>query len=304
MNRPERNDGRHVAETPDDLPKSPLGGARCPQATRAAAGEMVRPLRRMGDHVRRAIALLRIFYHDGTHVLAVLNAFTRYVYLPAYPASGVALWKRRWWLAAAKSGDHRLPSVLARTRFHARSPICIAAAGEPTATHDDIAFTAHILRKRSQLIITNITRCCEEIRKPNPDVIVLVEFSSALARRLSQSPLLADVSLRQRMEWLRSMRSAYVSKLPLKSISTTGSPAAALKQSKFRSVPQTLRLIGLHAPRPMDVSGRQRLRRLLEPYDSADPRRAHPLVVVGDFNATQYSLRVQATQSHRTALRP
>ena len=48
-----------------------------------------------------AVALMRLFDHDGTHFFTWLNAFTRYVYLPAYACLAWAIWKRRWILALA-----------------------------------------------------------------------------------------------------------------------------------------------------------------------------------------------------------
>ena len=45
------------------------------------------------------IALLRLVDHDGFHLLIWLNAFTRYVYLPAYACLAWAAYRRRWWLA-------------------------------------------------------------------------------------------------------------------------------------------------------------------------------------------------------------
>jgi hypothetical protein len=48
-----------------------------------------------------AVAVLRVTWHDGTHFLIWLNAFTRYVYLPAYACLVWAVWKRRWKLVIA-----------------------------------------------------------------------------------------------------------------------------------------------------------------------------------------------------------
>src|SRR5882757_6118870 len=45
------------------------------------------------------VALMRVFDHDGIHFFIWLNAFTRYVYLPAYACLTYAIWKRRWFLA-------------------------------------------------------------------------------------------------------------------------------------------------------------------------------------------------------------
>src|SRR5215470_8928007 len=48
-----------------------------------------------------AVAALRIFDFDGTLLLAAVNSFTRYLYLPAYLCVAWAVWQRRWLLAAA-----------------------------------------------------------------------------------------------------------------------------------------------------------------------------------------------------------
>src|SRR5438552_7932264 len=45
------------------------------------------------------VAILRIVDHDAIHFLIWLNAFTRYVYLPAYMCLAWAAYRKRWWLA-------------------------------------------------------------------------------------------------------------------------------------------------------------------------------------------------------------
>src|SRR6476620_10417260 len=47
------------------------------------------------------VALLRLTYYDATNFLTCLNAFTRYVYLPAYACLAWAIWKHRWVLVLA-----------------------------------------------------------------------------------------------------------------------------------------------------------------------------------------------------------
>src|SRR5262245_36850837 len=43
-----------------------------------------------------SVAALRVVWHDGTRVLTWLNAFTFYLYLPAYLVAAIAIWLRRW----------------------------------------------------------------------------------------------------------------------------------------------------------------------------------------------------------------
>ena len=94
-----------------------------------------------------AVALLRIFYHDGTHFLTWLNAFTRYVYLPAYACLAWAIWKRRWILALANLAVVCLHVALLAPDFM-RDRRFDSAADAATADASASPTVAHILCKR------------------------------------------------------------------------------------------------------------------------------------------------------------
>jgi hypothetical protein len=49
------------------------------------------------------LAVLRIVYLDGNLLLIWLNAFSRYLYVPAYLCAAWAAWQRRWWLLGVSS---------------------------------------------------------------------------------------------------------------------------------------------------------------------------------------------------------
>src|SRR5689334_18342663 len=86
-----------------------------------------------------AVALLRIFYHDGNYSLTCLNAFTRYLYLPAYFCLAWAVWKRRRILAVTNLAIIALHLTLIAPDFRrdgrfdsAANPTTNTAANSPT----------------------------------------------------------------------------------------------------------------------------------------------------------------------------
>ena len=138
------------------------------------------------------VATLRILYHDGTYVLIWLNAFTRYVYLPAYVCLLFAAWQRRWrlqrslvrlWSRAILPGSHPISCAIADSiRRLPQWP-----SSEPT------------IRRRSEFFFANVrevneeySSMLEEIAEANPDVIVLLEYGWGWHLAFKTSPVLAQ----------------------------------------------------------------------------------------------------------------
>jgi endonuclease/exonuclease/phosphatase (EEP) superfamily protein YafD len=242
------------------------------------------------------IATLRILYHDGTHLLTWLNAFTRYIYLPAYLCLAWAVWKRRWWLAVANLAVISLhiawiePDFVRDDRFDVATNN--AAPNAPPAPHVRIFF-ANVRTSN-----TEYDALLQEIVKADPDVIVLVEFTYLWHMAYLHSPVIAAYPYG---EGLRNDRLGTVnvfSRLPLKSERQAWIAGRAIDTLEIPLGSETLHLIGLHAPRPMAIRDDN-----YEAYwDRVVPMILNvkgPLVVVGDFNATQYSRVYQLLTSQR-----
>lgn len=231
------------------------------------------------------IAVLRIVFHDGTNFLTCVNAFTRYVYLPAYACLAWAAWQRRYLLVILSGliiASHWMwiaPDFLPDRRF--------TAAGE-----GDAATTSTNLRIFfSNVYMDNpdLQPLLEEIAEADPDVVVLVEFHPRWHPHFQKSPIMARYKHGADMHGFYRGNVTIYSKQPMLSRSYQVIATRVVQSVEIPLGSQSLRLIGLHAPRPMNVPGydyrgfwQQVLPMLITEQG--------PLVVVGDFNATQYSL--------------
>ena len=114
------------------------------------------------------VAALRILYHDGTYVLIWLNAFTRYVYLPAYVCLLFAAWQRRWRLALVSSAvvachlAWLAPDFLRDRRFD--PPASSVAVERRRHFADDAESFSPMFGKSTK----NIRRCSRRSRKLIP----------------------------------------------------------------------------------------------------------------------------------------
>lgn len=232
-------------------------------------------------------ALFRIFYHDGTHILTWINAFTRYVYLPAYACVVWAAWMRRWRLALlglAVVGCHLVwmtPDFVRDRRFDLPAN---AAVGAATTSPTVRIFFANVLATNR-----DYNDVWNEIAEVDPDVLVLAECSRYSQRSFREFPSMA-VYLHSNGP-LRSQLGEVIvySKLPIKSEMQNWVTGRVVQTVDIEVGSQTLRLIGLHAPRPMyppayDYFGYWKQ---MVPLLTSERR---PLVIVGDFNATEHSL--------------
>jgi endonuclease/exonuclease/phosphatase (EEP) superfamily protein YafD len=243
------------------------------------------------------VAFLRIFYHDGNHFLIWLNAFTCYVYLPAYACLAWAVWKRRWFLAltnVAVISFHVAMLAPDFTRDRRFDAVVNVASTDATASPTLRIFFANVrgLNNEYQAML-------EEISAANPDVIVLAEFSWPWRMGCLHSPVLKAYPFGGGLENQQMGTVCVFSRIPLRNQNRNWIGSRALQTFDIPVGSETLRIIGLHAPRPQN-------RRDDEDYESFWSRtiptiqnEKGPLVVVGDFNATQYSTVYQQLTADR-----
>ena len=133
------------------------------------------------------VALLRLVAWDSVEPLAVLDALTLIVYLPAWVVAVGALIARRWWLAAAAA-----VIVAAQVAFVA--PELLAAAPVP-----DWARHAPVVRVFDANIDTSLrfqAGYVQAIRQDRPDLITLEEFTPQALRSMTASGVLASFPYR------------------------------------------------------------------------------------------------------------
>jgi endonuclease/exonuclease/phosphatase (EEP) superfamily protein YafD len=240
------------------------------------------------------VAALRIFHHDGIYLLTWLNAFTRYVYLPAYICLAWAAWQRRGVLALASFVVvlcHLVwmaPDFVPDRRFELPADATAQVAGRSPPIR---IFFANVLQNNREF-----DSMFQEIAAADPDVIVFAEWGWGWDKEFKQSPVAAAYthggSVKQALFGMVNV----FSKLPLKNELLNYVDGRLVRTIDIQFGSQTLRIIGLHAARPVYpdqheyVSYWNQLLSLL----SAE---TGPLVVIGDFNATEHSLVYQRLKS-------
>jgi endonuclease/exonuclease/phosphatase (EEP) superfamily protein YafD len=230
------------------------------------------------------LAALRVFHFDATHVLVWLNAFTRYLYLPAYVCVAWAAWQRRWGLmtlglmVVACHVAWMVPDFVRDDRF------ALPQTGSPPASSPTLrVFFANVngLNRQHQALLN-------EIAAANPDVIVLVEFTWPWHVALKNAPVMAPYKYGD--GWMQShVGSVNVfSKLPLVREVQAWVAGRAVQTADIQLGRHSLRLIGLHAPRPIGPTQYS----YYEYWDVLVPTlvaTTGPTLIVGDFNVTEHS---------------
>jgi endonuclease/exonuclease/phosphatase (EEP) superfamily protein YafD len=233
------------------------------------------------------VAGLRIVYHDGAYFLTWLNAFTRYVYLPAYACLVWAAWQRRGLLGFASFVVvlcHLIwmaPDFVRDRRFDPPAGAAAQAAGTSPSIR---IFFANVLQSNLEF-----DAMFAEIEAANPDLIVFAEWGWRWHKLFKQSPLAADYVHGASITQPHYGTVNLFSKLPLTSETLNYAAGRLVRTVDIQLGSQSLRLIGLHAARPLHPDQRDYesyWNQMLQILSSE----SRPLVVIGDFNATQHSL--------------
>jgi endonuclease/exonuclease/phosphatase (EEP) superfamily protein YafD len=264
----------------------PLSGPDSQPTQLTRFGQLVHWLACLVTFSLIAVGLLRIFYHDGDHFLTWINAFTRYVYLPAYFCLAWAIWKRRRFLALANLAVVALHLMLIAPDFM-RDQRFDQAAGNTTSTAAN-SQTIRIFFANVRALNTEHNAMLGEIKAADPDVIILVEFSWLWHLAYLHSPTFAAYPYGGGMENTRLGTVNVFSRIPLKNERLDWFCGRGMQTFQIPVGGQTLHIIGLHAPRPMNI----REDDYAGFWSRAIPmilREPGPLVAVGDFNATQFS---------------
>jgi endonuclease/exonuclease/phosphatase (EEP) superfamily protein YafD len=232
-----------------------------------------------------AVAALRLFRHDAAFPLVWLNSFARYIYLPAYACAAWAAWQRRWVLLAAGLSvvvchlAWMAPDFIRDRRFD--PPTSAAAADTSPTLRIFFANVAADNDQRESLL--------SEIAAANPDVIVLVEFAWPWHIAFKSSPIMAPYKFGS--GWMQShIGSVNVfSKLPLQMEKQDWISGRAVQTVELEMGGHSIRLIGLHAPRPIGTP-KYNYRGYWDHLLPMLIAEQGPVVIVGDCNATEHSL--------------
>lgn len=233
--------------------------------------------------VLAAIALLRIFWHDGAWPLILLNAFTFYIYLPAYAVLAFGLFTQRRALALASA------AVIACHLFWIApdlQPLRSTVTADAAAATDGRSIRIYYSNVRARN--RQWDEILSEARSYDPDVVVLAEMQRWWWTEMIRRRPLADYPYGTDLDRRNAGDVGVFSRLPVRrfgQILVAGRYVLALDLDLGD---QSLRLFALHSPRPTPDSGDlyhefwNLIGRLVTAAQG-------PVVVIGDFNATQHS---------------
>jgi endonuclease/exonuclease/phosphatase (EEP) superfamily protein YafD len=198
------------------------------------------------------------------------------------------MWYRRRWLAVANLliiACHLYliaPDFLRDRRFAAG--LNSAADNAQPAKKLRIFFANVRLENRAKGAMLR------EIRDADPDIVVFVEFAFWWRNAVLRSPTMSAYTYGSGLSPDQAAGNSVniFSKLPITSDTREWIAGRCVETVEIPIGSQTLRLVGIHAPRPMefrdnDYNGfwSRVLPMLIEKHG--------PTIVIGDFNATQYS---------------
>jgi endonuclease/exonuclease/phosphatase (EEP) superfamily protein YafD len=206
-----------------------------------------------------------------------INAFTPFVYLPAYAAVAVAFAYRRnllLLLAGAVVVTHLVWTV---PHLVPGGPEAAPAGSSPVRV-----MTANLLYSNA-----DAGRLGEQIRARNPDIVALEEVSALSLRSLVSSGALGGYPHRQVHQQEGAFGSAVFSRLPLRDPEVSDMAGLPLLQVTVGLTDaRSFRLFVVHALTPTSSDSTGRWRAQLDDLRSRTSSADGPLVLAGDFNAT------------------
>jgi endonuclease/exonuclease/phosphatase (EEP) superfamily protein YafD len=241
-----------------------------------------------------AVAVLRISYHDAAPLLIWFNAFTLYVYLPAYVILAVAIRRKHGWLTAATTAvvlchlSWLVTDFRPATKFKSASATTASAS---TSAAAEVSPPIRVFFANVRTTNENFDGILDEIASTNPDVVVLVEFHRrGFVFKSPQwetilKPYVHGTSLADQ----HPGEVVVFSKLPISGQQHVWSAGRVCNLVDIPLAAESLRLFCLHSPRPY-LRAPQYYKKYWEEIPRVVSEQPRPLVVIGDFNATQHSL--------------
>ncbi|MGD9633043.1 MAG: endonuclease/exonuclease/phosphatase family protein [Pirellulales bacterium] len=229
------------------------------------------------------IALLRIVWHDGAWPLILLNAFTLYLYLPAYFVLAFAIATRRFALAAASTAIVACHLAWVAPDWR---PAQAAAGGADRGQCDGHSVRIYFANVHASN--QDLEGVLNAARRFDPDVIVLVEMQRWWWHKLIDSRPLPDYPYGTDLDQRNAGDVGVFSRLPVRrfeQIAVAGRTVLALDLAVDG---ETLRLFALHSPRPTPDS-RDSYFEFWKLIERVVTKEQGPVAVIGDFNATQFS---------------
>lgn len=233
------------------------------------------------------VASLRVLAHDELLVLVWLNSFTLYLYLPAYLALVVALARRRWVLAgiALVGAIAHLIWVVPDFFGPASAESAVPKAGQVTQSHETLRIvSANLFRGNDSL-----DAALREIFEAEPDVLLLQEYTAGVQERLRGVGIHSQFPYSVEHPQEDPFGAAFFSRKPVEDLKLTWVEDIAFSEALVPLGARMVRVINVHTLPPLSSSYMAIWQRQGTYLLSRAEQSGQPLVLMGDFNATQHS---------------
>jgi endonuclease/exonuclease/phosphatase (EEP) superfamily protein YafD len=230
------------------------------------------------------VAALRILSHDATVPLVWLNAYTLYIYLPAYLILVSAAWTRRWWLAMASATVVACHLTWVLPDFRPATPYVPPYTATADPSPPIKIFYANV-RGGSNLDMDSLL---DEALREDPDVIVLVEVQPYWWRQMIEQNPLKAYPFGTDMLHRNAGDIGVFSRLPVRRMDPIRVENRTILSLDILCGTESLQLFALHSPRPMFQVNDDYFK-FWQKVDQVVAEQRGPSVVIGDFNATQHS---------------
>lgn len=246
----------------------------------------VRPAGALRSHARElawlvvaplaGLAGARLMGYDDRAVLAVANAATPLVYLPAYAAMAVGVATRRPFLAGVATAVVAAHLVWALPEFKPARPVSEATRQAPHV---------RILSANLRFTATDWDALGAEIRATDADVVVLQELTPANLAVLRRAGAFQSFPHELVDPRSRSFGSGIWGRTPLKDAESWDVAGQPMTRAVIEVGGEPVRVVNVHTRSPL-AGGRAlwaaQLKALAELVE-AEPL---PMIMAGDFNAT------------------
>ena len=239
------------------------------------------------------VAALRILCHDATVPLMWLNAFTLYIYLPAYAVLAIAAWKRHWWLATASVVVVACHLTWVAPDFRPATPYVLPSTSATQAPGQVRIFYANVFGQNHEF-----GAMINEAIRADADVIVVAELTRPSVKELARSEAIKAYHYGTNLARRHAGDINVYSRLPVNRMQLIVSRNRVCIVVDLVLGNETLRLICVHSPKPL-LDGANNYALFWQQMLPIIAEQLEPLVVIGDFNATQHSLVYKQLTSGR-----
>jgi endonuclease/exonuclease/phosphatase (EEP) superfamily protein YafD len=229
------------------------------------------------------VAVLRVVAHDAAHPLILLNAFTTYLYLPAYVVLAVALWLPRRALAG-------LAGLLVTCHLAWIAPGAVRPAQLPAEARS----APHLRLMSANLLMSNpdTEGIVGEVLAEDPDVLVVQELSAHWQAAFESG----EVARRLPHHVAEARESPFgvglYSRHPLEDAEVWYAWGAPAARATVRVQGRPLRVYDVHPLPPLHpawVTNWSEALAAVHAEVAAEQAKGGALVLAGDFNMTRHA---------------